>query len=122
MTSYIIRRLIQSVLVLIIVTMVVFFCMRLLPGDPILMLITQDELADTSPERVEALRREHGLDKPVMAQYVIWVKDILRGDLRVWMGVSKPIRLVWSACPFLRPESLLLCPIYVMSGFRETAR
>lgn len=91
MTTYIIRRLIQSVLVLIIVTMLVFFCMRLLPGDPILMLITQDELTDFSPEQVDALRREYGLDKPMMVQYVIWVADVFRGNLGQSIVYASPV-------------------------------
>jgi peptide/nickel transport system permease protein len=56
--------------------------MRFLPGDPILMIITSAELVTLSPERIEQLRREHGLDQPVIIQYANWVKNVfLRGDL-----------------------------------------
>jgi peptide/nickel transport system permease protein len=83
MGTYIIRRLIQSVFVLLIVTWLVFLGVRLLPGDPILMLITQDDLQGYSEERVALLKHEFGLDKPIMIQYGKWLLDVFRGDLGV---------------------------------------
>jgi len=79
MTSYIIRRLIQAVIILLIVTLMVFFVMRLLPGDPLVLYTS--EAADTDSMSVEAmakLKAEFGLDKPIFVQYVNWVKDISR--------------------------------------------
>ena len=46
MTTYIIRRLMQSLLVLLIVTIIVFLAMRLLPGDPILIYVTMRDVED----------------------------------------------------------------------------
>ena len=81
MTTYIIRRLIQSLFVLILVTLIVFFVMRLLPGDPLLLYMSQSaELETMPPEMLDKLRHEFGLDKPVMVQYVVWLSDILKGD------------------------------------------
>ncbi|MBN1848567.1 MAG: ABC transporter permease [Deltaproteobacteria bacterium] len=80
MTTYIIRRFLQSIVVLILVTMIVFFSMRLLPGDPILMLITVDDLANTSEAEIEALRKEYGLDKPMALQYLDWLMGVVQGD------------------------------------------
>ena len=81
MTTYIIRRLIQAVVVMVLVTIIVFFAMRLLPGDPILMLITEDELSDITAEQIEALRHEYGLDKPMAVQYVHWIGQAVQGNL-----------------------------------------
>jgi peptide/nickel transport system permease protein len=81
MSTFIIRRLIQSVFVLLLITMIVFFSMRLLPGDPILMLITADEMEEISDEEIEALRKEYGLDKPLVVQYVNWIIKAVQGDL-----------------------------------------
>jgi peptide/nickel transport system permease protein len=81
MTTYIIRRLLHAVLLILILSLVVFLVMRLLPGDPILMLITGDELAQTSEERLTQLRHEFGLDKPLLLQYVTWFGQLLKGDL-----------------------------------------
>ena len=83
MTVYIIRRLTQSFLVLILVTLIVFFTMRLLPGDPILILITSEEMEETSQEQIAILRHEFGLDKPIILQYVDWIKGIVHGDLGI---------------------------------------
>ena len=81
MTTYIIRRLIQSLFVLILVTLIVFFVMRLLPGDPLLLFMSQGaDLEAMPPEMLNKLRHEFGLDKPVMVQYVVWLSDILKGD------------------------------------------
>jgi len=81
MTTYIIRRLKQSLVVLILVTLIVFFVMRLLPGDPLLLYISQSaELEAMPPEMLDKLRHEFGLDKPIMVQYVVWLSDILKGD------------------------------------------
>ena len=64
-------------------TMIVFLAMRLLPGDPILMLITSDDLSQSSEEQITALRHEFGLDKPLPVQYVNWLYGAVRGDLGV---------------------------------------
>ena len=56
MISYIIRRLVMALIVLIIVSALVFVAMRLLPGDPIRMLVTQSEQQEfTEQQMVEAL-------------------------------------------------------------------
>jgi peptide/nickel transport system permease protein len=80
MTNYIIRRLLHAVLLILILSLVVFLVMRLLPGDPVLMLITGDELSQTSEERLDQLRHEFGLDKPLLLQYVTWLGQLLKGD------------------------------------------
>ena len=81
MTTYIIRRLLQALVVLFMVTLIVFFVMRLLPGDPLIIYVAQTaELEAMPPEMLDELRKEFGLDKPIMVQYVNWVLGILRGD------------------------------------------
>ena len=81
MLSYITRRLLQGVFVIIIVTLLVFFAMRLLPGDPILLYVSSDEMAESTNAEIEALRQEFGLDRPMFLQYVTWVGNVFRGDL-----------------------------------------
>ncbi len=81
MTTYIVRRLIQALVVLILVTLMVFFVMRLLPGDPVLIYVAQTaELQAMPPEMLDKLRAEFGLDKPIMVQYANWVADVFQGD------------------------------------------
>ena len=81
MAAYIVKRLIQGLIVIILVSLFVFFIMRLLPGDPLLIYVSQSvELQNYSLEKLEDLRREFGLDKPIMLQYANWIWDILHGD------------------------------------------
>jgi len=81
MTTYIIRRLMQALVVLILMTLLVFFIMRLLPGDPLLIYVAQSaNIQAMSPEVLDAMRHEFGLDKPIMSQYANWITGIFRGD------------------------------------------
>ena len=80
MTTYIIRRLIQSMIVVILVTMGIFLLMRQLPGDPVLMYVSMDDISGiTSDEELAALRHEFGLDKPIYEQYKDWISALVRG-------------------------------------------
>jgi peptide/nickel transport system permease protein len=82
MTAYIIRRLFTGLVVIIIVTIIIFLVLRLLPGDPLLVYLTQQEFSDASvnPEQMAQLKAKFGLDKPLPLQYVSWASDIFRGD------------------------------------------
>jgi peptide/nickel transport system permease protein len=80
MTTFIVRRLIQSIAVLFLVSLLVFFGMRLLPGDPIRMLVTAESYTHMTQEEVEKLRHDNGLDRPLVEQYGTWIGGILRGD------------------------------------------
>ncbi len=78
---YIFRRLLQVIPVLFVVGTVVFFAFRVVPGDPAQLALG----VDATPEALAALRREFGLDRPLVVQYAIWLGGVLRGDL----GVSR---------------------------------
>jgi peptide/nickel transport system permease protein len=81
MFAYLIRRLIQCAIVLLIVSLIIFTVLRLLPGDPLLLLISQTESEEFTQQQLAALRVQFGLDKPLPVQYFEWVGHILRGDL-----------------------------------------
>jgi peptide/nickel transport system permease protein len=81
MAAYIIRRLIWALVILILLTMVVFFSMRLLPGDPLMIYVAQSQISNIGPEALAQMRVEYGLDKPILVQYINWAKNVLRGDL-----------------------------------------
>ena len=90
MTTFIARRLIQAVIILILVTLIVFFVMRLLPGDPILIYVTQStDINAMNPDQIQVLRAHFGLDKPVMVQYVNWLKNLTHLDFgtSIYWGV-----------------------------------
>ncbi len=82
MTAYIIRRLLMALVIIILVTLIVFFVIRLLPGDPLIIFLGQNaNVEQMTEERINQLRKEYGLDQPVMVQYFNWINGILHGDL-----------------------------------------
>jgi len=78
MTSYIIRRLGQIVLVLFIVSILIFSLLQLAPGDPATVLAGPG----TSVEELQAIREDLGLNKPIHMQYVTFVKKLFNGTLK----------------------------------------
>lgn len=71
------RRLIGSLVVMWAVATLVFFMLRLVPGDPIAAM-----LADAGgPDEIEAMKRSLGLDRSLLVQYWIWFTNMLQGDL-----------------------------------------
>lgn len=82
MTAYLARRLLMALVVLFLVTLIVFFVIRLLPGDPLLIFVAESQQSGSmSMKEVEHLRKEFGLDKPIMVQYVTWIWGIFHGNL-----------------------------------------
>lgn len=81
MGTYIIRRILQMVIVLLIITFIVFLLVRMLPGDPILMYLTQQDIEEITPEQVAIIRHDLGIDRPLLVQYFDWLGSVLTGDL-----------------------------------------
>lgn len=79
MGRYLVRRVLLNVPILVGVTFVIFVILHLAPGDPISMLINPE--SGLSPEQLEALRRDLGLDKPLPIQYLVWLNQLLHGNL-----------------------------------------
>jgi peptide/nickel transport system permease protein len=73
----------MAVVILFLITLIVFFAMRLLPGDPLIIFLGQQAGSGTSitEKELDVLRHEYGLDKPIMVQYVNWVSGIFQGNL-----------------------------------------
>jgi peptide/nickel transport system permease protein len=81
MFAYIIRRVFQSLIVILLVTILVFIGMRLLPGDPLFMLFNPNQLKEYTPEQLEAIKEEAGLNRSLFVQYFDWFGDLFRGEL-----------------------------------------
>jgi peptide/nickel transport system permease protein len=81
MISYIVRRLLQSAIIIILVSFGVFVAVRLLPGDPVYAIMSPGQAANLTREQIDKVRHESGLDKPIFEQYFIWVKDLAHGNL-----------------------------------------
>ncbi|HEY4390411.1 MAG TPA: ABC transporter permease [Paenibacillus sp.] len=77
MTEYFIRRLLQSVLVLFLITLVAFGLIHAAPGGPTQMMLSPG----LSPEALKVQAHNLGLDQPIHIQYIRWIGDMLHGDL-----------------------------------------
>jgi peptide/nickel transport system permease protein len=71
----------MALVVLIIVSIIVFFVMRLLPGDPLIIFMGQSAAQQAiTQEQIDMLRAQFGLDKNIVVQYFNWLGGIVRGD------------------------------------------
>jgi len=89
MAAYIVRRLLLMIPVLWGVSMIVFFAIRMVPGDVILAKM-QGEFS-AKPEQLAAMRAELGLDVPAYVQYLRWMGGILRGNPGTSMNTFRPV-------------------------------
>jgi peptide/nickel transport system permease protein len=69
------------ILIMLLVTVIVFLMVRLLPGDPILMFLSSQDLEQITQEQIDHLKHELGLDRPMIVQYFDWLGQVSRGDL-----------------------------------------
>jgi peptide/nickel transport system permease protein len=76
MKQFIIRRLLNVVLIMVAVSVIIFLLIRLAPGDPAITMAGEH----ASKETLAHMRAEWGLDKPLFVQYFIWLGHALRGD------------------------------------------
>lgn len=87
MVGYLIRKIGQGILFLIVVSIGIFGMVRLTPGDPAQIMAG----VQATPEAVELIREEMNLDKPFWIQYGIWAGRALRGDLGISIESKAPI-------------------------------
>ncbi len=89
MIQYIARRLVETIPVMILMSMLVFSLMFFLPGDPVLGMLGPG--VDLDGEAVEQLRADLNLDEPVPVQYVTWMGNVMQGDLGRSAANKQPV-------------------------------
>ena len=99
MIQYTVRRLLATIPVLLLTSIIVFGLMRLIPGDPVELLV-ENAFTEVSDELIAKLRAQHGLDRPLYMQYLIWLGNFLTGDLG-WSYLNN--QAVWD---IIRPRIL----------------
>ena len=87
MRTYIIKRLIEMVPTILMITLVVFMMMRSIPGDPVVAMLG-DAYTEEDAVRV---RHDYGLDKPVVVQYLIWLGKLVQGDWGTSILSGRPV-------------------------------
>jgi peptide/nickel transport system permease protein len=87
MWTYIGKRLLIAIPILLGLSIIVFAMMALIPGDPATAILG----SYATPENVERLNRQLGLDKTVVEQYVIWLGNLLQGDMGRSYALNRPV-------------------------------
>ena len=87
MATYIIRRLVLMIPVLLIVGTIVFALVHLTPGDPAAVILGED----ATPEDIEELRERLGLNDPLWEQYLRWLGDVVRLDFGESLFIGEPV-------------------------------
>jgi peptide/nickel transport system permease protein len=106
MTTYILRRLIMLVPVLLVVGIVVFALVHLTPGDPAAVILGQN----ATSEQIEQLRDQLGLNDPLLVQFVRWFGGVLRLDFGESIFLGRPV----SQAIFERAQPTLLLTLYAL--------
>ncbi len=91
MKAYLIRRTLNLLPTLLLVSFVVFAMIRFLPGDPIYSMAVVRDGLEVDREHYERLKRLYGLDRPMVVQYGQWLWDVLRGDWGASLFNRKPV-------------------------------
>ena len=95
MRQYALKRIALIIPTVLLVTIIVFTVMRLLPGDPALVILSEGDASFTQ-EELEDLRRQLGTDRPIVVQYVDWIGGLVQGDLgtSIWRSGQPVTKLV----------------------------
>ncbi|MBI4638249.1 MAG: ABC transporter permease [Candidatus Rokubacteria bacterium] len=113
MRRYVARRVAAFVATLLFVSVLVFTVIRVLPGDPALLIMG----TEGNPEAVARLREAMGLDRPIVVQYGEWLLRALRGDLGVSIQYDVPVgALIVSRLPVTLPLTLLAAAFMILAA------
>ena len=87
MLKFVIKRIFAAMLQLFVVMTLIFFMVRIIPGDPATQILGEDARI----EDIEMLREQMGLNDPIPVQYVKYLKDVVRGDWGESLYNNKPV-------------------------------
>ncbi|CAD7049698.1 ABC transporter permease [Pseudorhizobium halotolerans] len=111
MPTYVAKRLLSVFPVLFGLSVIVFLVMSMIPGDPATAILG----AYATPENVERINRDLGLDKPLVQQYFIWIGNVLQGDFGRSFALNRPVLDEvlerFQATLVLAGVSLILCSV-----------
>lgn len=126
MTQYILRRILQTLGMIIVLSYVCFGLMSLMPGDPVDIMITSNPKITSAD--IDRLKSLYGLDQPVYKRYLSWMGQAIQGDL----GYSRQYRIpvteiigpnlvntFWLAISALTLSILIAIPLGVISALKQ---
>lgn len=112
-----IRGLINRAAVFLGLVVLTFFLPRLLPGDPMALLLTTDVAQGMTPEAIEDLRRQYGLSGSLGVQFRDYLAMLAQGDLGYSLRYARPVAdLIWQALPWTLLLILCSIPMYLVLG------
>jgi peptide/nickel transport system permease protein len=123
MGRYILRRLVSAIPVLLGISIIVFLIMAAIPGDPATAILG----SYATPENVEKLNRDLGLDQPLVQRYFIWLGNVLAGDFGRSFTLNRPVldEILdrFGATLILAGVSFVLCSVLgILAGVVSAAR
>ena len=87
MSKYILKRIFKGLVTIFITVTLTFLIVRLMPSNPIYMLI-DTRMSET---QIQAMTEKFGLDKPLWEQYVLYLRNLLQGDLGTSFAQKRPV-------------------------------
>lgn len=108
MLAFTLRRLLEMIVTLLVLSMLVFGMLLAAPGDPAVALLGRAAARPENQEFLEQLRREMGLDQPVYVQYLRWIGRVIQGDLGVSNRNGQPV-ITLIAARLTATLQLLVC-------------
>src|SRR6056300_569132 len=123
MTGYILKRLISAIPVLFGISLIVFVIMAMIPGDPATAILG----SYATPENVEKLNRDLGLDKPLVQRYFIWLGNMFQGDFGRSFALNRDVLDEvferFSATLVLAGTSFIFCAFFgILAGVISASR
>jgi len=108
MTEFILKRIVQSVVLIFLVLTITFFLLHIAPGDP----LSRYYDPEISPETVQMIKEKLGLDRPLHEQYLRWMASFVRGDFGVSLEFKRPVKeLLAEAIP--NTLRLTVCALFL---------
>ena len=123
MISYLLRRLLGAIPLLLGILTLIFFIIHLAPGDPMARFFNPN----VSPEVIEQMRRNLGLDQPLHIQYVRWLKSFLLGDFGYSFGQMRPINeilpeVLWNTVQLTLISLVVIFAVGMLIGIVQAVR
>jgi peptide/nickel transport system permease protein len=121
--SYLLRRLLGAIPLLLGILTLLFFVIHLAPGDPTARYFSPN----VSPEVIEQMRRNLGLDRPLHIQYFQWLASFARGDFGYSFGQMRPINqilpeVLWNTLQLTLVSMILIFGVGMLIGIVQAVR
>ncbi len=131
MSQYVLRRLLYALPTLLGLTMLIFFVLRILPGDPLVILYGEGGVSSLSTADRATIRHQFGFDRPLYQQYGSWLTDLLTGNLGHTLARGDSVAEIIQERGILTGEIAVLAvmvswlvglPAGILSAMRQNSR